>query len=67
MVCKNKAYYEFVSQVSVRVRKVLDKEPWFRGVCLDGIEAYYEEGDLEGAFLHAHDETIYYDRPRNLD
>lgn len=63
----SKEFYEFVNNVSVAVRGQLDKESWFRGVCLDGIDSYYDERDLPGAIRHAHDETIYYDRPRHLD
>lgn len=44
------------------VKKRLGKEPWFGGVCLDGIT---DDMTLEEAVEHAVDETIYWDGGKN--
>lgn len=61
------AFYKFFNDVNVAVREMIGNEPWFRGVCMDGIDSYFDERDLAGAIRHCHDETIYHDRPARLD
>ena len=51
---------EFVFKVSQAVREKLSRRPWFRGVCLDGLEKFYPN-NLNGAIEHAIMETVLWD------
>jgi len=54
---------EFNKKVTEAVIERLRSHMWFRGVCVDGLDHYFNNNDLNGAIEHATHETIYWDDP----
>ena len=52
---------EFKARVTAAVRAKLGDAPWFRGVCLDGIDEYAD--DFDEAVANACGTTMYWDAP----
>ena len=62
---KFNTFEEFKDAVCAEVEKKIGKEPWFRGVCVDGLVEYFPR-KFRCAVDYAYMNTSYHDAPEDF-